>query len=69
MTGATISCSVLLGVHERERLRDRSPQIAAQWNFAADRATVIDPAVFGRYCCKCASCDADRNGSDHFNGE
>ena len=28
---------------------------------------------FGRlrdgHCCKCASCDADRNGSDHFKGE
>ncbi len=41
------SCSVLLGAHERERLRDRSPQIATQWTFAADRAAVIDSAVFG----------------------
>jgi hypothetical protein len=48
------SCSVLLGAHERERLRGRSPQVATQWNFAADRATVIDSAAFGTAIAACA---------------
>src|ERR1700720_1555353 len=47
MTGATIKLLGPFGAHERERLGDRSPQIATHWNFAADRATVIDSAVFG----------------------
>ena len=47
MTGATIKLLGPFGTHERERFRDRSPQVATQWNFAADRATVIDSTVCG----------------------